>query len=243
MASEPYTALAGPRRISTRSICDTGIKSQGTPPPRTLTPSCGIDPHAIHIQGRHARIGAADIDAADIAIADGLQPGQARQQLRHGTGANALDLSALDDADIGHDVGDRLFDPRGRHDGLRKLGGRLRQRRELDRLQGGEKRQHGKARLLGTDFHEKQESKIALTVVPDSAWAARCHAGVTPPCWPVSGLMETTFIAFPDTWFTCPVARVMKAASCDASTYRCGGSAGWAGLGGSPSCFPLNCGV
>jgi hypothetical protein len=45
-----------------------------------------------------------------------------------------------------------------------------------------------------------------LTVFPDSAWAARCHAGATPLHWPVSGLMETTFIAFPDACSGHPVA-------------------------------------
>ena len=24
-----------------------------------------------------------------------------------------------------------------------------------------------------------------------------CHAGMAPPCWPVSGLVDATFIAFP----------------------------------------------
>jgi hypothetical protein len=48
---------------------------------------------------------------------------------------------------------------------------------------------------------------------------------VQPPCWPVSGLVEATSIAFPSVYSEHPVA-VMEAESEDSSTYRCGGSAG-----------------
>jgi hypothetical protein len=49
--------------------------------------------------------------------------------------------------------------------------------------------------------------------------------GVAPPCWPVSGLMEATSIAFPSVSSKHPVA-VMEAEFFNSSTYRCGGSAG-----------------
>jgi hypothetical protein len=39
---------------------------------------------------------------------------------------------------------------------------------------------------------------IALTAFPDSAWATQlCLNEASSPCWPVSGLVETTFVAFP----------------------------------------------
>jgi hypothetical protein len=41
------------------------------------------------------------------------------------------------------------------------------------------------------------DKRNTLAVFPDSAWANSHHANVAPPCWPVSGLVETTFIAFP----------------------------------------------
>src|SRR5665647_3570713 len=62
---------------------------------------------------------------------------------------------------------------------------------------------------------------------PSSPTAPERHGftpGVQPPCWPVSGLVDATSIAFPSACSKRSVA-VMGAEPCGSSTYRCGGSA------------------
>ena len=54
---------------------------------------------------------------------------------------------------------------------------------------------------LRFDFSFETNKSNALTAFPDSAWASQRALAGTPPCWPVSGLADATFIAFPVTCF------------------------------------------
>ncbi len=55
----------------------------------------------------------------------------------------------------------------------------------------------------------------------------RLRTGLAAPRWPVSGLAETTPVAFPAAWRN--QWRQTQARQClrTTSAYRCGGSAGW----------------
>lgn len=88
---------------------------------------------------------------------------------------------------------------------------------------------------------------MALTAFPDSAWASqrRVVEDAPPPCWPVSGLTETTCVAFPDAQ-TRPVAGRHKRGIANSNT-RPLTVAGAALVRKRPdkarfsSSFPLNC--
>ena len=60
-----------------------------------------------------------------------------------------------------------------------------------------------------------------------------------PPCWPVSGLAETTRVSFPDPQgiqWTEDTSRGPKSSS----AYRCGGSSGWRVSGGANDALPAS---
>ena len=87
--------------------------------PRRTARGLRIDPHAVDIHRRKARISPADIQAAGgagAAVAHHFQPGLARQQIGYVHCAALFDLLAVDDGNVGQHIGKRLLNAVGRND-------------------------------------------------------------------------------------------------------------------------------
>ena len=170
-----------------------------------------VHPHSVDIDGREACFGTAHEKAGGIAhtaVARDFDAGQARQHVGNAGGAAGLDGFAVDDGDVGHQVGEGLFGSGGGHHHVLQRGHArvLRQQQGLHGLfcmgcAGGSKGQHGKSAWAqrqstaharrGLVHGNTTESESYLRRLPRRQigdTAAQRLERAQPPCWPVSGL-------------------------------------------------------
>ena len=136
-----------------------------------------IDAHAVDIDRGEAGFGAADRHAGAVtrpAVTDDLDARLAGQHVGYADRAARLDTVAVDDGDVGQQVGQGLGHPGGGDHGVLQFGAG-RGLGEKGKSGGQRQGEHGHARS-GNGFHRGHESKAGtLADFPAGVWASRTH--------------------------------------------------------------------